>query len=365
MELFGVAVAAVGQDCAFAGIVGPARAKILGRVGLGAAFLAVVVEPGGLEGEQVGGLELHPALGQRMLNRLVLADRAAEHDALLGILGCLGECGLADADGLGGDQDALGIEAVQEIAEALAFLADAVFQRNLEPVDEHLVGVDRLAAHLLDLGDFDFRAVEVGVEQRQPVGGVPALVLGRGPRDQQHFVGDLRRGGPGLLAVHDITVAVALGLGLQRRGVEAGVGLGDGEAALHLAGYDVGKNALLLLLGTEHHDRIGPEDIEMDRRGALQRRARFGDRLHHDRGLGDAESGSAVLFRHGDTQPPGIGHGAVEILGEAAVLVLLQPVFAVELGAQLADAVLDGELLFCEGEIHFSGPNGSTPATTS
>jgi hypothetical protein len=65
------------------------------------------------------------------------------------------------------------------------------------------------------------------------------------------------------------------------------------------------------------------------------------------------------------SQPAGVGHGAVEILGEAAVLVLLQPVFAVELGAQLADAVLDGELLFCEGEIHFSGPNDSTPATTS
>ncbi len=37
-----------------------------------------------------------------------------------------------------------------------------------------------------------------------------------------------------------------------------------------LALDDVGQDALLLLLGAEHHDRVGPEDVEVDRRGALQ-----------------------------------------------------------------------------------------------
>src|SRR6266851_6615658 len=48
MELLGVAVAAMGQDGAFAGLVGGAGAEILGGVRLGAALLAGVVEPGGL-----------------------------------------------------------------------------------------------------------------------------------------------------------------------------------------------------------------------------------------------------------------------------------------------------------------------------
>jgi hypothetical protein len=59
-----------------------------------------------------------------------------------------------------------------------------------------------------------------------------------------------------------------------------------------------------------------------------------------------------IFLRHGDAEPAGVGHRAVEILREAAVLVLLQPVFVVEAGAELRDAVLDGELVFGEGEIH-------------
>src|SRR5258708_11784649 len=185
MELLGVAVAAMGQDGALAGLVGGARAEILGRVRLRAALLAAVVEPGGLERQQVRRLELHPALGQGMLDRLVLADRPAEHDALLGILRGLGEGAAPDADRLGGDQDALGVEPMQQVVEALAFLADAVLERHLQAVDEDLVGVDRLAPHLIDLAHLDLGAVEVGVEQRQSVGRAPAFVLRRGAGDQQ------------------------------------------------------------------------------------------------------------------------------------------------------------------------------------
>ncbi len=239
MELLGVAVAAMRQDRPLAGVVGRTRTEILGRVRLGAAFLAVVVEPGGLEGHQVGGFERHPALGQRMLDRLVLADGPAEHDTLLGVLRGARKGGLADADCLRANQHALGVQPVQEVVEALALLADAILKRHLQAVDEHLVGVDRLAAHLVDLGDLDLGAVEIGVEERQPVRRLLALLLGRGARDQQHLVGD--RGGrrEGLLAVHDVAVAVALGLGVECRGVEAGVGLGDGEAALDLACDDI------------------------------------------------------------------------------------------------------------------------------
>ena len=48
---------------------------------------------------------------------------------------------VAVADALGGDQRALGVEAVEDVAEALAFLADQVLGGNLEVVEEELVGL--------------------------------------------------------------------------------------------------------------------------------------------------------------------------------------------------------------------------------
>ncbi len=47
----------------------------------------------------------------------------------------------------------------------LAFLADAILERDFQSVDKHLVGIDRGAAHLLDLAYLDEAAVERGVEQ--------------------------------------------------------------------------------------------------------------------------------------------------------------------------------------------------------
>ena len=68
------------------------------------------------------------------------------------------------------DQDALGVEAVQDVAEALAFFADAVLIGDEQAVDEDRVRVDRLAAHLRDAVHVDLAAVEVGVEDRDAVG---------------------------------------------------------------------------------------------------------------------------------------------------------------------------------------------------
>ena len=81
------------------------------------------------------------ALGDRELHALVLADRPAEDDALLGVGADLVDEPVAVADAFGGDQRALGVEAGQDVLEALAFLADQVLGRDLEVVEEELVGL--------------------------------------------------------------------------------------------------------------------------------------------------------------------------------------------------------------------------------
>ena len=70
---------------------------------------------------------------------------------LLGISGGARQRDLAEPDCFGRDQDALGIHAVQDVFEAASLFTKAILQRNFEILEEQFVGIDRLAAHLLDL----------------------------------------------------------------------------------------------------------------------------------------------------------------------------------------------------------------------
>ena len=85
--LGGEAEAAVGLQADVGGLPGGLRGEVLRHVRLGAAGLFLVEEAAGLEAHQVRGLDLHVGLGDRELDALVLADRAVEHDALVGIVG--------------------------------------------------------------------------------------------------------------------------------------------------------------------------------------------------------------------------------------------------------------------------------------
>src|SRR5262249_57811176 len=96
-------------------------------------------------------LELAPTPRQRGPDRLVLADRPVEHDALLRVVHTALERRAPDPDRLDPGEDALWVERVQQMVEAAAHLAHDVGRRDLEPVDEDLVGVDRRPSELLDL----------------------------------------------------------------------------------------------------------------------------------------------------------------------------------------------------------------------
>src|SRR3954468_13252420 len=83
--LLRIAHASMGQDRLLAGRERGLGGEVFGRVRLGAALRAAIVEACRLEHHQVCGLELGPAFCERMLDRLVLADRTAEDDSLAGV----------------------------------------------------------------------------------------------------------------------------------------------------------------------------------------------------------------------------------------------------------------------------------------
>ena len=280
-----------------------------------------------------------------MLDRLVLADRPVEHDALLGVARGLAQRRAAEADRLRPDQDALGVHAVQDVFEAPALLADAIGDRHRQRVDEQLVGIDRAAAHLGDFAHVDVAAVEVGVEQAQAFGAARDVIKRRGARQDQHLARDLRGRNPDFLPGQQIVVALAHRLGLELERVEADVRLGDRKAGLVLARDQRRQHALLLLVAAEHHDRIEPEDIHVQRRRAGQAGAGFRDRLHHQRGLGDAEAGTAVGLRDADAEPAVVGEGAVKIVRKAAVAILGEPVVVGKSRADASDRLADRLLL--------------------
>ena len=127
-----------------------------------------------------------------------------------------------------------------------------------------------------------------------------------------------------------IMVAAALRAGLEPRRVEPGIGLGHRKTGLFVAGDQRRQKTALLLVGAEDDDRMQPEDVHVDRRGAAEPGAGFGDRLHQHRRLGDAEPAAAIGFRHGDAEPAGLGHRPVKFVRKAALLVLFQPVIVAE-----------------------------------
>ena len=312
-----------------------------------------VVGGGGAQHQQLGRLQLDPALGERVLDALVLADRPAEDDALAGIARGAGERDAAEPDRLGGDQDALRVHPVQDVLEALAFLADAVLERHLEPVDEQHVRIDRVAAHLGDLAHLDGAAVEVGVEQGHALRRPRRLLDRRGARQDQHLLGDLRGRGPDLAAGDDVAVALACTARVLMRVVSSPTsGSVTAKQAFSLPAISGGRKRCCCSLVPNTTTGCSPKMFMCTAEAPREPGARLRHRLHHDRRLGDAEPAAAVFLRHRDAEPAALGHRLVEFVRKPALGVLLQPVRVVEPRAQPRHRLADFQLLGGQGETH-------------
>src|SRR5262249_5317834 len=125
-----------------------------------------------------------------------------------------------------------------------------------------------------------------------------------------------------------------------------------------------------LLFGSEHDDRIEPKHVHVDGRGTGHAGTGLGNRPHHDRGFEDAETRAAILLGDADTEPTSVGERLVEVGGEAALPVLLQPIGVVEAGADFHNGITDRFLVGGEREIHLLYPFAAgaglvTPSRTS
>ena len=114
---------------------------------------ALLEQPGGLVAHEVGRLDRSVRARERELHALVGADRPLEHDALAGVARRAVEEEAAVADALGRDQHALGVHAVEDVAEAAALLADERVVRHGEVGDEDLAGM--VVHHRLDRPDLE------------------------------------------------------------------------------------------------------------------------------------------------------------------------------------------------------------------
>ena len=104
-----------------------------------------------------------------MLNGLVLTNRPPKHFTLPRIGRCAFKRQLAKADRFRANQNAFRVEAMQQIVKALAFFADQICGRDLETINKQGVGVDGLAAHLVDHMHIHRRTVHVGVKKADAI----------------------------------------------------------------------------------------------------------------------------------------------------------------------------------------------------
>ena len=312
----------------------------LGHIRFGAARLVRIEQRAGFKAHQIRRFDVDVRARNRKLHALVLADGSPEHDALVDVLADLVDEPVAVADAFGGDQRALGVQAIEDVLEALAFFADQILGRDFEVLEEQLIGLvvdhvlDRLHDHALLDGVLD-----VDQEDRHALGFFRDLGKGRGARQQDHQVGMLHARDPHLLPVDHIAVALAHGRRLDFGGVGAGGGLGHGHRLqAQFAAGDARQVMALLRFGAVAQQRAHIVHLAMAGAGVA---ARAVDLFHDHRGFRQAQTRAAIFLRDQRSEPAGLRQCGHEGFGVAPLVVDLAEVLGREFGAQGAQRIAD------------------------
>ena len=161
-------------------------------------------------------------LGNGKLDTLVLADRTTKDVALPCSLRCSLHKPAAIANTLGSDENALGVHAIQDVAEAEPLFANEILCRHLHVLEEQFVGLvvdhDTNRLHGESVTE---RCMQVHEEDRKPLGLLLDLVEWSGPGKQNHQIGVLHTRDVDLLAVDNVAVALAYRRCCNTRGIRS------------------------------------------------------------------------------------------------------------------------------------------------
>ena len=290
------------------------------------------------DAHQVGRLDVDVRARDRELHALVLADRPVEHDALVRVARRALDEPAAVADALGGDQNPLGVQAVEQIAEALAFLADQ--RRRPALRDRRRTARSSRGSSSCGSAGSSGRGRPPRADRRagptaRRCASSPARSASCGrpaAADRSARRARSRPSGRGRRSVSPLRI----GRRLQLRRVGAGRRLGDAEGLQpQLAAGDLRQELALLRVGAVPQQRAHRVHLRVARAGVA---AAAVDLLEDDRRLGDAEARAAVLLGNQRREVAGVGQRLDERVGIRARGVELAPVAVGKRLAQVADA---------------------------
>ena len=237
-----------------------------------------------------------------------------------------------------GDEDALGVHAVEDIAEALALLADAVLDRHRHVVEEELGR--RMIDHGADGPDGEAvsdRLAHVDQQHGHAVGRLLRFLARRRAAQQKHQVGMFGAADPDLLAVDDVAVALAPREGADARRIGAAGRLGDAERLqAQCAGGDLRQISGLLLGAAVPQHRAHRVHLRVAG-GAIAARAM--DLLEDRRRGAQAQSRPAIFLGNQDGEKTFLRQTFDEGGRIGALAVERAPVFAGKIAAELGDRV--------------------------
>ena len=197
------AEAAENLDRAVHHAAGGFRRNHLGDGGFDLEVAAKIARPRRLIDQQARRAELHLAIGDHPLDRLLLRQLRAECFSLQRPVGRHLDRRLRGADHVGGVGNAALDQPFLRDLEALPLLAEPVLDRDRRVVEVDLVG--RVGADDRNALEADPRRVAVDDEAGDPA----AFSLCAGAREKDAPVAIARVGDPHLRAVDDVAVAVA------------------------------------------------------------------------------------------------------------------------------------------------------------
>ena len=229
---------------------GRLRCQQFGHIGLGPGGLAGIVQVGRLPDHQRRRLGLDVRPGNGKLHPLVGTYGSAKHLPLAGVGGRFRGKPARIADALGGDQDTLGIHAIEDTVETLPFAADKVGDRHPQIINKELRGgVVHHGVYRPDGQPVAERLAHIHQQHRHAVRGATAIGARGRAHQQHHQVGMFRAGDKYFLAVHHEIIPVAHGRGANAGGIGATGGLGYTEGLQpQPAGGDIRQKALFLFI---------------------------------------------------------------------------------------------------------------------